>query len=161
MLIHVKGSNKSVRKLVRLAAWYYAEKLMGRRSIANLEININLRKDMLKKENNEGTAIWEDDWRTAPHKEFLIELDCSVKIRNLLISLAHEMVHIKQWAKNEMYEYCKRDEVRFHSTKFNLSKIDYWDYPWEIEAFARQLCLFVRFCEENGFANRKDMVEEI
>ena len=161
MLIHVKGSNKSVRKLVRLAAWYYAEKLMGRRSIANLEININLRKDMLKKENNEGTAIWEDDWRTAPHKEFLIELDCGVKIRNLLISLAHEMVHVKQWVKNEMYEYCKRDEVRFHSTKFNLSKIDYWDYPWEIEAFGRQLGLFVRFCEDNGFANRKDMVEEI
>jgi len=158
MLIHVKGSNKSVRKLVRLAAWYYAEKLMGKRSIANLEININLKKDLMSKDNNEGTATWEDE-NIFP-KEFLIELDSSEKIRNLLITLAHEMVHVKQWAKNEMHEYCKPDEVRFNKIKFNMTEIDYWDYPWEIEAFGRQLGLFIRFCEDNGLSDREDMMEE-
>ena len=158
MLIHVKGSNKAVRKLVESAAWYYAEKLMGKRTIANLDISINLKKNLVKDINCEGTATWEDDniWP----KEFLIEIDAGEKIRNLLITLAHEMVHVKQWAKNEMYEYYKLDEVRFNKTKFNTSKIDYWDYPWEIEAFGRQLGLFVRFCEDNGFADRKDMMEE-
>ena len=158
MIIHVKGSNKAVRKLVEIAAWYYAEKLMGKRTIANLEININLKKDLMSKDNNEGTATWEDE-NIFP-KEFLIELDVGVKIRNLLITLAHEMVHVKQWAKNEMYEYSKLDEVRFNKTKFNMAEIDYWDYPWEIEAFGRQLGLFVRFCEDNGFAEREDMMEE-
>ena len=158
MIIHVKGSNKAVRKLVEIAAWYYAEKLMGKRTIANLEININLKKDLMSKDNNEGTATWEDEniWP----KEFLIELDVGVKIRNLLITLAHEMVHVKQWAKNEMYEYSKLDEVRFNKTKFNMAEIDYWDYPWEIEAYGKQLGLFVRFCEDNGFAEREDMMEE-
>ena len=158
MIIHVKGSNKAVRKLVEIAAWYYAEKLMGKRTIDNLEININLRKDLMDKDNSEGTAIWEDE--NIRPKEFLIELDVGVKTRNLLITLAHEMVHVKQWAKNEMYEYYKPDEVRFNKTKFNMSEIDYWDYPWEIEAFGRQLGLFVRFCEDNGFAKREDMMEE-
>ena len=158
MIIHVKGSNKAVRKLVEIAAWYYAEKLMGKRTIANLEININLKKDLMSKDNNEGTATWEDE-NIFP-KEFLIELDVGVKIRNLLITLAHEMVHVKQWAKNEMYEYSKLDEVRFNKTKFNISEIDYWDYPWEIEAYGKQLGLFVRFCEDNGFAKREDMMEE-
>ena len=158
MIIHVKGSNKAVRKLVEIAAWYYAEKLMGKRTIANLEININLKKDLMDKHKSEGTAIWEDD--NIRPKEFLIELDVGVKTRNLLITLAHEMVHVKQWVKNEMYEYSRPDEVRFNKTKFNMSEIDYWDYPWEIEAFGRQLGLFVRCCEDNGFAEREDMMEE-
>ena len=159
MILHVKGSNKSVRKLIEIAAWYYAEKLMGKRIIANLEININLKRNFMKNTGCEGTAIWEDEgiWP----KEFLIELDSGVNLRDLLITLAHEMVHVKQWAKNEMYEYMKLDEVRFNKTKFNMSDINYWDYPWEIEAFGRQLGLFVRFCEDNGLVDCEDMMEEV
>ena len=70
------------------------------------------------------------------------------------------MVHVKQWAKGEMYEYAEQDMVRFNKTKFNMANIDYWDYPWEIEAFGRQLGLFVRFCEDQGIADREDMQEE-
>ena len=158
MLLHIKGSNKKVRKAVEHAAWYYAEKLMGKRLLGSLEITINLKKDLLIKEGNEGTAIWEDD--NIRPKEFTISLDSNCAIRNILITLAHEMVHVKQWAKGEMYEYAERDMVRFNKTKFNMSNIDYWDYPWEIEAFGRQLGLFVRFCEDQGIANRKDMQEE-
>ena len=159
MKIKTKGSNKSVRKLIEIAAWYYAEKLMGKRTIANLEININLKRNFIRDTGCEGTAIWEDEGIRP--KEFLIELDSGVKLRNLLITLAHEMVHVKQWAKNEMYEYMKLDEVRFNKTKFNMNDLNYWDFPWEIEAFGRQLGLFVRFCEDNGFANRSDMMEEV
>ena len=159
MIIHVKGSNKSVRKLIEIAAWYYAEKLMGKRTIANLEIHIKLKRGLYKKDNTEGTAIWEDE--SYRPKEFTIELDCGVKIRNMLITLAHEMVHIKQWAKGEMYEYAVPGKVRFMKTKYDMNDLDYWDYPWEIEAFGRQLGLFVRFCEDNGFAKRSDMMEEI
>ena len=103
MILHIKGSNKAFRKLVESATWFYAEKLMGKRLMSGLEITINLKKNLLSKEGFEGTAIWEDDGYRP--KEFTIELDTSVKIRNLLITLAHEMVHIKQWAKDEMYEY--------------------------------------------------------
>ena len=158
MLLHVKGSNKLNRKLVKTAAWWYAEKLMGKRLMSGLEININLSKTLLSKDGNEGTAIWEDE--SIRPKEFTIALDSTCNIRNILITLAHEMVHVKQWAKGEMYEYAEQDMVRFNKTKFNLANINYWDYPWEIEAFGRQLGLFVRFCEDNGIANRKDMQEE-
>ena len=41
-----------------------------------------------------------------------------------------------------------------------MTEIDYWDYPWEIEAFGRQLGLFIRFCEDNGLADREDMMDE-
>ena len=158
MLLHVKGSDNKTRKLVKTAAWWYAEKLMGKRLLRSLEITINLKKNLLDKDGHEGTAIWEDD--NIRPKEFTISLDSTCTIRNILITLAHEMVHVKQWAKGEMYEYAEQDMVRFNKTKFNMANIDYWDYPWEIEAFGRQLGLFVRFCEDQGIANRKDMQEE-
>ena len=158
MLLHIKGSNKKVRKVVEQAAWYYAEKLMGKRLLRSLEITINLKKNLLDKDGHEGTAIWEDD--NIRPKEFTISLDSTCTIRNILITLAHEMVHVKQWAKGEMYEYAEQDMVRFNKTKFNMANIDYWDYPWEIEAFGRQLGLFVRFCEDQGIADREDMQEE-
>ena len=158
MLLHVKGSNKKVRQLVEMATWFYAEKLMGKRLMSGLEITIKLKKNLLSKEGNEGSAIWEDD--SYRPKEFIIELDTTVKIRNLLITLAHEMVHIKQWARDEMYEYMNvAGLVRFKGEKIHLELTDYWDYPWEIEAYGKQLGLFVRFCEHMGF-EREDMKEE-
>jgi len=159
LLLHVKGSNKKNRKLVEAAVWWYAEKLMGKRLMSGLEININLSKTLLNKDGNEGTAIWEDE--SIRPKEFTIELDLTFSIRDVLITLAHEMVHVKQWAKGEMYEYITPGMVRFHKTKFDLEDINYWDYPWEIEAFGKQLGLFVRFCQAVGIADRDDMQEGI
>jgi hypothetical protein len=158
MILHVKGSNKAVRRLIETAAWFYAEKLMGKRLMESLEITINLKKNLLSKEGFEGTAMWEDD--SYRPKEFTIEIDTTAKIRNILITLAHEMVHVKQWAKNEMYEYMNvAGMVRFKGEKIHMEITDYWDYPWEIEAYGKQLGLFVRFCEHMGF-ERDDMKEE-
>ena len=69
------------------------------------------------------------------------------------------MVHVKQWAKNEMYEYMEPHMVRFKGEKIHLEETDYWDYPWEIEAYGKQLGLFVRFCEHMGFED-DNMKEE-
>ena len=160
MKIKTKGSNKAVRKLVEFATSYYAEKLMAKRTINNLTININLKRNFMRDTGCEGTAIIWEDWERFRPREFLIELDSSVKIRNLLITLAHEMVHVKQWAKNEMYEYYKGDEVRFMKTKYDMNNLNYWDFPWEIEAYGKQLGLFIRFCEDNGFAEREDMKDD-
>jgi len=158
MLIHVKGSNKLNRKLVKTAAWWYAEKLMGKRLIAGLKININLKKNMIDKTDCEGTVIWEDEGPRP--REFTINLDSGVKIRHLLINLAHEMVHVKQWAKDEMYEYIKPNMVRFKGEKIHMKEVDYFDYPWEIEAYGRQLGLFIRFLENEGLTERDDMQED-
>jgi len=158
MILHIKGSNKAVRRLIETAAWFYAEKLMGKRLMESLEITINLKKNLLSKEGFEGTAMWEDD--SYRPKEFTIEIDTTAKIRNILITLAHEMVHVKQWAKNEMYEYMNvAGMVRFKGEKIHMEITDYWDYPWEIEAYGKQLGLFVRFCEHVDF-DRDDMKEE-
>ena len=159
MLLNITGSTKTTRNLINSSAWYYAEKLMGKRLMGTLEINIKLVKNMTEKEGCEGSCIW-DEWedRKTP-RSYTIELDSSVSLRNILINLAHEMVHVKQWVKGEMYEYTNPNLVRFMKKKVDISNMNYYDYPWEIEAFGRQLGLFVRMCEEDGLADRKDMME--
>jgi len=161
MILNIKGSNKDCRKLIESAAYYYAEKLIGKRLLKTIKININLKRGMVKKDGAEGTCIWDDweDLRKTP-REFTIELDCGVTIRNILINLAHEMVHMKQWVKGDMYEYSNSHMVRFMKKKYDMSEIAYWDYPWEIEAYGRQLGLFIRWCETVIRWCEEDMLED-
>ena len=162
MLVNIKGSTKNTRKLVESAVWNYAERLMSKRLVKTLVLNINLIRNYTEKEGCEGSCIW-DEWETAKTpREYTIELDSSVNIRNILINLAHEMVHVKQWVKGEMYEYSSNSNmVRFMKKKYDMNDMDYYDYPWEIEAFGCQLGLFVRWCETEGLGNRSDMKENI
>ena len=162
MLLNIKGSTKKTRKLVESAVWDYAERMMSTRLVKTLVLNINLIRNYTEKEGCEGSCIWDywDDLKKTP-REFTIELDSSISIRNILINLAHEMVHVKQWVKGEMYEYSKSNMVRFMKKKYDMNDMDYYDYPWEIEAFGCQLGLFIRWCESNGFGDRKDMKENI
>ena len=158
MILHVKGSNKAIRKLVESATRFYAEKLMGKRLTENLKITVNLKRNLLSKEGLEGSAVWEDD--SYRPREFIVEIDSTVKVRNILLTLAHEMVHVKQWAKDEMYEYLNTiGMVRFKGEKVHLDSLEYWDQPWEIEAYGKQLGLFIRYCECMNF-EREDMKEE-
>ena len=158
MILHVKGSNKAIRKLVESATRFYAEKLMGKRLTENLKITINLKRNLLSKEGLEGSAVWEDD--SYRPREFIVEIDSTVKVRNILLTLAHEMVHVKQWAKDEMYEYLNTiGMVRFKGEKVHLDSLEYWDQPWEIEAYGKQLGLFIRYCENMNF-DREDMKED-
>ena len=161
MILNIKGSNKDYRKLIESAAQYYAEKLVGKRLLKTIKININLKRGMVKKDGAEGTCIWDDweDLRKTP-REFTIELDCGVTIRNILINLAHEMVHMKQWVRGDMYEYSNPHMVRFMKKKYDMSEIAYWDYPWEIEAYGRQLGLFIRWCETVIRWCEEDMLED-
>lgn len=162
MLLEINGSTKNVRKLVEIAAWNYAERLMGKRLMKTLFIKIDLHRTLLSKDGMEGSCIWDewDDLKKTP-RDFHIELDSTINIREILINLAHEMVHVKQWVKGEMYEYANPNEVRWMKTKYDMSDMDYYDYPWEIDAFGRQLGLFVRMCEETGNGDNPKMMENV
>ena len=162
MILNLKGSTKKTRKLVESAVWDYAERLMGKRLVKTLELTINLTWKLADKEGAEGFCIWDewDDLRKTP-REFTIDLDSSISIRDILINLAHEMVHVKQWVKGEMYEYSKSNMVRFMKKKYDMNDMDYYDYPWEIEAFGCQLGLFIRWCETEGLGDCSEMKENI
>lgn len=66
-------------------------------------------------------------------------------MRYKLMTLAHECVHLKQYAMGEIDENMNT----WKGTRVPKST-DYWDSPWEIEAYGREKGLYIRFCETYG-----------
>jgi len=62
-------------------------------------------------------------------------------------SIAHEMVHLKQYATGEMYDTNDPNIVQWKKKSIDLMKWHYWDRPWEIEAHGKELGLFIRWAE--------------
>jgi len=58
---------------------------------------------------------------------------------NWLSTLAHEMVHVKQFAKDELDPALTRWKSKDHS------RTEYWDQPWEKEARRLQAKLVANF----------------
>lgn len=62
------------------------------------------------------------------------------------VTLAHEMVHVRQLAKGQMKLLPNQNRVWMG--KRYTSKTHYLDQPWEIDAFSRQELIFRRAIEQ-------------
>lgn len=60
-------------------------------------------------------------------------------------TLAHEMVHVKQFAKGQLQS---EDGKNYWMGKRVTRRVKYLDQPWEVEAFQRQEILFRRAIEK-------------
>lgn len=71
-----------------------------------------------------------------------------VKLKKLLIDLGHELVHVKQYLNNEIFDYVNGN-VRFRGTIFDAShcetQVKYYDSPWEVDAYGREWGLYKVF----------------
>lgn len=122
------------------AAKFYARSLMSDRLVKNLTVTITF-----EKTRDDGSCLAEDFERP---RDFIINLNNKHKSRKALIALAHEMVHVKQYATGELRDYVKSTSLnRWQGKMIDDSKISYWDRPWEIEAFGREFGLYARFKE--------------
>lgn len=68
--------------------------------------------------------------------------DLKARMKTFLRVLAHEMVHVKQYLNNEMFDYTDGERVRFKGRLYAMpqsKKMDwqYYESPWEIEAYGR------------------------
>jgi hypothetical protein len=65
-------------------------------------------------------------------------------------TIAHEMVHIKQLATNQLYEVSpKKFMWNGKIWKPEEYEDDYYDRPWEIEAHGREKGLYQRWIMNN------------
>lgn len=80
-------------------------------------------------------------------KNIVICLDSGLAIYHLMMTVAHEMVHVKQIARGQLrYEIVRGKEI-IHWLGKRADKLPYLKQPWELEAFARTE-LMVRGLEE-------------
>jgi len=140
MLITVTGGKPNQRKYVESMAEFCIQKLMPRMRTLDITIKLNSPKDAM------GYCL-----ETENNRTFEIEIDRNQKLRPLLETIAHEMVHVKQFARRELHP--STDE--WYGKTYNPKKVSYWDLPWEIEAHGREVGLFIRWVEKNKLGKKK------
>lgn len=140
MLTQIKGTRDArLKKLLALATQDYCHRLMTPRLVHNITIEVHLKKDL----EEDGFCEVRDYNKSGKPRHFLIELDREANTKTLLRTLAHECVHIKQYAKGELDENLSV----WRGRRVDSDKVSYWEHPWEIEAFGREKGLYARFIE--------------
>ena len=147
--INIKGGSRSQRKYATSMIEFVANKFLSRMSYIKINLHI---KDI--KDDAYGYAIPSDCSDDARPREFDIEVHSKLKLRKFLTTLAHEMVHVKQFAKGELYESTVQGKHRWHG-QWLAKEPDYYDQPWEIEAAGREAGLFVRWAEKHKLGKHK------
>ena len=140
------GKRKQKEELER-AARFFARQLMDPRMVRNLEIDLEVRKRM----DVEGECVDEDGIRSPRY--FTIGLKRQ-DTEEMIKTLGHEMVHVKQHAKNELQGgimVAARGGFKMYSRwmgkvwKPNGKEDHYFDSPWEIEAYGREVGLYQKW----------------
>jgi hypothetical protein len=149
MNITVTGSigDAAANKLID-AAEFFAAQLMDPRMVRNLTLDIEVYNNL----DVEGDCGTEDSGRNP--RWFTIELKTQT-VDEMIKTLAHEMVHVKQQAKNELqtgHAVAARGGLKIYSKwmgqiwKPKGKEDAYFDAPWEIEAYGREVGLYHKWC---------------
>tara|TARA_B110000503_G_C7043328_1_gene369157 strand:- start:264 stop:731 length:468 start_codon:yes stop_codon:yes gene_type:complete len=134
MQLKVRGKGALTRNQIKTAIPYMMKLMNSHRILDNSEI-------LVKFEHLDCHATC---YMHEPG-EFEISLSNKLNSKKCLFALAHELVHVKQFARKElemgMYQ------AKFKSVVYDLSKIHYYDLPFEIEAHGREEGLVSRYCQ--------------
>lgn len=131
MEIVVKSKSKVRKDFIENTAKFYAKHLGLEKS--RYKLNIYSMPNLIKEGNNGLCAKTGD-------KQISIAIDSRLGVIKLLYTLAHEMVHVKQFAKGHYKQESKKG-VTHHYWMGKKVIADYIKRPWEIEAFSRESLL--------------------
>lgn len=143
MIISIDGTGPRNADKLEEAARFFAAQLMHARTVQKLEIDL----EVVRSLDVTGECISEDEHKNPRY--FTIRLK-QQPIEEMIRTLGHEMVHVKQYAKNELSKQFRvarggiRIGSKWHGEFWDpKSKQDgYWDAPWEIEAYGREVGLY-------------------
>ena len=144
MIITIDGTGPRNADKLEEAARFFAAQLLHPRTVQKLEIDLEIVRTL----DVTGECISEDDHKNPRY--FTIRLKRQ-PLDEMIKTLAHEMVHVKQYAKNELGKELAlarggkglRIVTRWQGEFWTPSKKEdgYWDAPWEIEAYGREVGL--------------------
>lgn len=137
--VHGYSDHVTENEWYRATEWYGNE-LLGRRLARNIDVKLQLVTRI--EERACGQLIPTLRVNKAP-RQFRIQINISVRKRKgQLLTLAHEMVHLRQLARRDL---TFTGGVGYWKTKiFRLTDSDYEDHPWEVEAYEMEKPLYQR-----------------
>lgn len=145
MRLTTRGIPKYIdKKICKRAIKFYAEQLLSQRLKESLEIHV----EFIELTENEYAYCNAED---ETHKYFLISVNKKLSAEETLLALAHEMGHVKQYAKFELKDYVYGGKIKFQNRIFEKAKVGYWRSPWEKDARKIERKLYRAFLrsEEN------------
>lgn len=144
MFLLTKGKpTKAPIKLCKKAIKWYALKLLGTRLYKNVTVELIFSKDDMSPD-----IYAYCDWNDCNHRarNFTITVRPDLNKKQTLLAIAHEMVHVKQYARGELKDYLRTNRCKWKGEFFDEG-LWYWDLPWEIEAHGREKGLYISFIE--------------
>ena len=132
--------NQDKANILMHASQFYAKKILGTRLANLINLKVDVRKTTL--EHNTLGVCHMAITGSKRQRKFRIVLNNRKDLHAQLETLAHEMVHVRQKAKNQLQYRWDRTGLNFKVRWMNnppvrQSDIPYSERPWEIEA--RQL----------------------
>jgi hypothetical protein len=129
------------RQKIRRAADFFMSQLLTSRKASNTDVVISIKKSI----GAEGfCSVHEDEENNYSPKQFQIDLESRKNIKEFLSTLAHEMVHMRQF-RNQELGY-RENYTRFRGRAYKLS-MPYDKQPWEKEAYKLEKVLVKKFEE--------------
>lgn len=153
MHIEVVGHrSKSFKDLVSRAVEYYCSLMMSKRMCNSLEVYVVFKNKL--EGDFVGFCNYLDHYEGV--RQFEIEVCKNYSVREILKAIAHETVHLKQFATGELKDIMHPGNISvWRGEKINEDKVDYWDLPFEIEAYGREPGLYQRFLAKEGLLKNK------
>jgi hypothetical protein len=150
---------KSTEILIKDLIEYVCNKFLNKRQINSIKIEVELHN--YEKIDGMNAQMYIDDvsYKNYP-KSYVFELATKIPLFRLLISVAHECVHLKQYVLKEMKD--KNDGiVEFLGKDYKLNSMEYHDYPWEIEAHGREIFLVLHYLKSKNLHLEPWVPEEV
>ena len=117
------------------------EYMMKALNLKNIFIDVEI-SNLFKNENAFGFCL------SHSPTEFLIELDHQLESFELIETICHEMIHVKQYATGELVE--KGEQILYRNRLYDHDSTDD-SSPWEKEAYEKELYYVDAFmCEHSS-----------
>jgi len=141
MNVEIKGCKDPIleEELIK-ASHFFAEELLTHQMLPHISLHISMRSTM--RDLGTCSVTHYNSWYKP--RTFQIELRRHRSFKTTLTTLAHEMVHLKQYAKGEIGIFLDK----WHKQKIDTTAIPYEELPWEIEANFYEIMLYKLYQEE-------------
>lgn len=126
-------ANKSLKKYIGEAMSFYSKELFH----PNMHKNIHVTVRFCKLNYETYAEAFPTSYSKKP-RNFVVKLRNDLK--KPVLALAHEMIHIKQYAKGELCLY----HTKWKNTRVSQNT-PYKDLPWEKEAYRKDYQLYKKF----------------
>ncbi len=146
MIVTTKGLPLRIdRRTCREAVKFYGTKLLSSRLFETIDVVIKFDPKIIGRKESAYCQVKKIVERP---RSFIITINPQLSRRNTLICLAHETVHVKQYAEGRMKDYANPRYTKWLGQKVEFDEANVEDYfmaPWEIEARGYEFGLYTLF----------------